>query len=69
MDVAWRLVMRVGHEVRVAIPDGLISFVLLALPPRRVIVGVRDHAHILIPGDGGFIDGVFDIDVHSNGMS
>lgn len=60
--------MRIGHEVRAAIPDGLIPFVLPMLPPQHVIVGVQDHAHLPVPGEGGFVDGVFGIDVCSNEM-
>jgi len=68
MDGAWRLVMRVGHGVRALIPDGVIPFVLPTLPPQRIVIGQYDRAHMPIPGEGRFVDGVFSVDVHSNGM-
>jgi hypothetical protein len=41
----------------------------LRLPTQRVIIGAYDLAHTPIPAEGRFVDGVFCIDVHTNGMS
>ena len=69
MDGAWRLVMRVGPGVRAVFSDGSIPFALPTLPTQRVIIGTYDLAHMPIPGEGLFVDGVFGIDVHTNGVS
>lgn len=65
---AWRLVMHAGQAVRDVFSDGTIPFVMPTLPNQRVIVGVYDRAHMPVPEEGRFVDGVFGIDVHSNGM-
>jgi hypothetical protein len=69
LDGAWRLVMRLGPGVRSVFSEGTIPFILPTLPTQRVIIGAYDRAHMPIPGEGRFVDGVFCIDVHTNGMS
>lgn len=68
MNGAWRVEMRGGSAVHAVFTDGTIPFLLPTLPKQRVIIGTYDRAHMPIPGEGRFVDGVFGIDVHTNGM-
>jgi hypothetical protein len=65
---AWRLVMRTGPGVRAVFPDGTFPFVMPTLPKQRIFVGQYDRQHLPLLERGQFVDGMFAIDINSNGV-